>query len=55
MAKEEWEKLGFGKDGQNSEYKRKDTDEGIKETAGFVAGLTVRGSNKSWWSNNNKM
>ncbi len=49
MAKEEWEKLGFSENG-NAEYKRRENDEGVKESAGFVAGLTVRGSNKGFWN-----
>ncbi len=50
MAKEEWDKLGFSEKVENAEYKRRENDEGIKESKGFVAGLNVRGSKKSWWS-----
>lgn len=45
MAKEEWDKLGFHDD---KEYLRRESEEGIKESTGFVAGLNVRGSKKGW-------
>ncbi len=46
MAKEEWDKLGFD---ERRQYQRRQNDEGTKESAGFVAGLNVRGSKKGVW------
>jgi len=45
MAKEDLDDLGLGE----KQYERRKSDEGIKEAAGFVSGLNVRGSNKGWF------
>jgi cytochrome c oxidase assembly protein subunit 19 len=47
MAKDEMDNLGLG---EHRSYERKPCEEGIKESKGFVAGLTVQGSKKwNWW------
>ncbi len=49
MAKDDMDNLGFNEKHMN--LTRKPSEEGNKETQGFVAGLGVKGSNKwQWWS-----
>ena len=46
MAEEDLTSLGFG---EKREYVRKQSDEGVKESNGFIAGTGVRPSKKYGW------